>query len=58
MGMWTSDESRMQCSGQRNVGAELRATIQKTVVLKPWQPGADSELAHDKLLAIERSRSG
>jgi hypothetical protein len=58
MSVRTSYERRVQSSGQGDIGAELRAAIQETIVLKPGQSGADSELAQDKLLAIERSRSG
>jgi len=40
----------MHRSGQGNIGAKLRPTLEKPIILKPWQSGANSELAHDILL--------
>jgi hypothetical protein len=56
--MRTSYKGRVQRSGQGNIGAKLSAAFQKPAILKAWESGANSELAHGKLLAIKRSRSG
>jgi len=56
--MRASDKRRMHRSGRCNIGTELRPAFEKSIIFKPRQSGPNSELAHDKLLAIERSRSG
>ena len=58
MGVRTADEGRVQRPWQYDIGAELRTAFEKSIILEPWQSGANSELAHGKLRAIERSRSG
>jgi len=53
MRMRTSHKRRMQRPGDRNIGAKLGPTFEKPIILQPWKSGADSQLAHSKLLAIE-----